>query len=608
MIHNILISLIILLLVLINSFAMYLPLMALIKDKEIALRYAIPLSFSVEVLFGYIYYCTSTMSYFPICYLIFALFLNILAYIKLKPIAFTKINVNWVVLVTLFISLITIIYTRYYDSFKFIGPGNNDTYYHLIFVKDLFNPGYLSSGFYAPGFHIILMPIAKLVPFADLYRFTGPAIGIVSVISFVLLLKDYLRSKILLLFLLALLVLPVYNQFTLQTIGFFSSSLTFIYFTSFVVLSSDKDINKKKINLCLFLIFTIALALTVPYLFVAIFPAFLIFFFIVLIFKKNFHKKYPYYLFLINLILILGFLVSFGHVFLQSKVLKRSSGFPVFEVTLGENALSNEEIAESLYLPDFIKNNHYLKPIIGTGYDLLRVKSIRSVKSTLGLGAYIWSGLSIFLIVYAIRKKNSILLALAILSVFFGVCVQTGMFEISNYRGRSGWYLLLLSIFSLVLFTDQIYSKKIPYYLIAICILLSATGFFFPPKFSRSYYEEEFNIVSQVARQCFDKNITLIASDRALSMVAENITSQGMNPDLLQNENSIVIIEKEILHFDSEKLPNTTKTDNRFEERKEQLNEDIEIIKQNENFNKYNKFFENENFIVYKNINLSCIK
>ena len=614
MTHNILISLATFILILISSLAMYLPLCALTKNKIIGLRYAIPFSISIEIIIGYIFYCTSTMTYFPLFYLIFAILINIWAYYKLRPIAFKKISLNWMVILAVSVVSIVIIYTRCYDGFKFIGPGSNDTYNHLIFVKDLIRTGYLSNGFYAPGFHLFLMPIAKIIPFADLYRFAGPAIGIVTLGSFVLLFKDYLKNKILLIFLLALLALPVYNQFTLQTIGFFSSALTFIYFASFIVLISDQDIKKRKLHLSFFLIFTVALALTVPYLFVVILPAALIIFFVVLIFQKRFNAGYPRYLLTINLILIVGFVVSFGHIYIQSNILKRYSGFPRIATTYYESdgtqvITLNNELADTLHLPRFIKNNSFLRPMVGTGYDLLRVKNIRSAKSVLGLGAYLWIAFSFFLLAYASRKKNTILLTVAVLSVFFGLCAQTGMFEMSNYRGRSGWYLLMLSIFGLVLFTDQVYSKKMFQWVLVGSVIIAATGFYLPPQYYRTYYGKEFEIVIQIARSYPDKKINLIASNHELSMVAENITAQDFIPENLVNSDTFLILEKEILCPDPVLSQGAVSTDKNFVEYNKQfeasenkLKSAIDSIKSDENFKKYNKYFENEDFVIYENI------
>ncbi|AKM82209.1 TPA: hypothetical protein DD449_03835 [Candidatus Berkelbacteria bacterium] len=609
MIHNIIISVAIFFLFLISSFAMFLPLKHLMKDEKIALRYAIPFSLSLEIIIGYIFYCTSTMRYFPESYLSFVVLANLWVCYKIKLPELRKVRFNWLAIFSVIILSIVIIYTRYFDSFKFIGPGSNDTYNHLFFVKNLLSPGYLSNGFYAPGFHIILMPLAKIISFADLYRFTGPAIGMVTVIAFILLIHNFLKNKVLTVFLLALLVLPIYNQFTLQTIGFFSSSLTFIYFAAFIVLISDQEIKRRKLNLVLFLIFSVALALSVPYFFISLLPTAAVLFLAVFVFNKKFTKGYSRYLLCINLFLFIGFLTSFGHVYIQSNVLKRYYGFPGIQVTVGEESTTNDAITEDLKMPGYVQKNPYLKPMLGTGYDAIRVKNVRSINSILGLGSYLWIGFSTFLFIYALRKKNALLLTLSIASLVYGLSTQTGIFEMSNYRGRSGWYLLMLSIFGLTTFVDQIYSKKMYHYLLVGSVLISASGLFLPPKFYRSYYDEEFRVISRLAKQYTDKNLTLITSSYQLGMVAQNITLQELKPDYLQNNNSVLILEKKILRPDPVLSQGAASTDKgfknyseKFEAREKSIKSSIESIKQDEHFTDYTKFFENENFFILTNI------
>ena len=103
MMNDIFMSLAIFLLLLISSFSMYLPLIAISKDKAIALRYVIPFSISIEIITGYIFYCTSAMMYFPLSFLIIVIITNIWVINILKLISFRKINVNWSVLITSFI-------------------------------------------------------------------------------------------------------------------------------------------------------------------------------------------------------------------------------------------------------------------------------------------------------------------------------------------------------------------------------------------------------------------------------------------------------------------------------------------------------------------------
>lgn len=596
MIHTAFIAILVISLVIASSFAMYLPLCALIKNKQLGLRYAIPFSISVEIMLGYIFYCTGTMKMFPSLYLIFAIIMNIWAYFRLRPFsARKKTNIDPLLAIILFVLTAVLVYTRFYDGLSFAGPGGNDVYNHLYFIKDLFNVGFLSNGYYAPGFHLFMMPIARVIPLNELYRSAGAAIGIVTIISFVLLMKDYLKNKTSLIFLLVLLALPIYNQFTLQTIYFFSSTLTFLYFAAFIGLLSDTNYFHRKLNYCLTATFSVALAITVPYFFITIVPSSIMVFLLVLFFRHKFaieHRKYLRYLLNLNLIFLLGLIISFGHVFIQSNILHRDSGFPTISVIPfqingansvtpeidGEKATtSNEEIADRLKLPSFIENNTLLKPMIGTGVDLLKIKYIRPANTFLGIGAYLWMIFSLFLIIYAIRKKNLTLLTVASLGIFFGLCTQTGLFEMSTYRGRSGWYLLMLSIFGLTIFADQLHSNKLSKYILISLAAVSVSGFFFPPQFTRPYNDEEYRIVGQIAEKNKLLPITLIANDNQLDIVSNNLTAVALIPENLKHKNSILVMEKKI-----------TTDDN--------MN-----IEKNDEFKKYNKLFENENFVIYKN-------
>ncbi|MCX6809789.1 MAG: hypothetical protein NTZ65_03535 [Candidatus Berkelbacteria bacterium] len=614
MIFNILIAISILLLVLLSSFALYLPLCALTKDKLIGLRYAIPFSISVEIIIGYIFYCTSAVKYFPISYLIIVILANIWGYYRLRPIVIRKPKIDLLKTLSLIVILAAILYTRYFDSFKFVGPGGNDTYSHLLFVKNLLETGYLSNGYYAPGFHLFLMPIAKIIPSYYLYRFTGPAIGIISVIAIVLLIKDYLKNRSLLILLLALLASPIYNQLTLQTISFFSSSLTFIYFASFIFLLSDKSGEQRKIPQYLFFIFCgIALAVTVPYLFVTLIPAFLTVFIIVLIFKSSFEKKYSRYLLQLILILFIGFAFSFGHLFIQSNILKHYAGFPGIPVATEDNGettlTSNNEVANQYHLPNFISANSFLKPMFGTGIDLIKIKKLRPINSVLGLGAYLWIAFSIYLLVYAIRKKNSALVVVATFSIIFGVHTQTGLFEMSYYRGRSGWYLLLLSILGIVLFLDQVYSSKLSRWFLAACVAISITGFFLPPVFYRSYYDDEFKIASQIVKQFPDTAILLVATNSQLKIVASNISTLDLDPANLGNTNAFLIIDKKMLIPNPVLSQSAISTDSnldefngRYEDKEKKIENINAQIESSEDFKKYKKYYENGDFIVFDNI------
>lgn len=618
MIENVLNSLAVSSLVLLSSLALYLPLCALIKDRKIAVRYAIPFSISIEIIIGYIFYCTNTVRYFPLSYLLIVVILNVFALFRLRLVGLPKPKIKlssifvWAAFGT------AILFTRYYDAFSFISPGNNDTFNHIAFVRDLNERGYLSNGFYAPGFHLFMMPISKLISFHVLYRFAGPAIGTVSALAFALLLKDHLKNKVLQFLLIGFLTFPIYNQLTLQTMGFFSSALTFILFTSFITLIKDIA-QSTKISLVLFSIFSVCLALTVPYLLITIIPAYLITYLIILIARKNFSKRLPRYILFFNLILAGGLIISFLHVFVQSSVLERYYGFPNVQVAPEKPIIETEtdiqkidsgELTDGLHLPKFVTNNSFLNPIIGTSIDILKIKNIRSASSVLGLGGYLWIAFSVFLVMYSIRKKNAVLLTIAACSIVFGLATQTGILEISTYRGRSGWYLLLLSLMGIIMFFDELKIKKILNWVLGASLILAASGFLYPPIFYRPYYEDEFKRIKNISQEYRDKIILVVAREKYLRLVAPNIETLELNPSSLGKDNTFVVIEKKIFKPDptlSQAAISTDKNFSQYNKRFEILNtklsEKNEQIMSSEQFSKFSKIFEDENFEIFSNIN-----
>lgn len=618
MIENVLNSLAVLLLVFFSSFALALPLLAIVKEKNIAIRYAIPFSISVEIITGYVFYCTNTVRYFPLVYLIIVVASNLVALWKLWPIRFLKPKIK---LSTLFLWLVlcaAIVYTRYYDAFSFVSPGSNDTFYHIGFVRDLSERGYLSNGFYAPGFHLFMMPISKLIPSSVLYRFAGPAVGLATAFALILLIKDYLKSKYVLVLFAGLLSSPIYNQLTLQTTGFFSTTLTFIFFASFIFLVKEIAQNTK-ISLMLLAIFSLSLALTVPYLFITLIPAYIFALIVFTVIKSVFTKKYPRYLLIINLVLVGGFIASFGHVFIQSNILERYYGFPNVQITPDKKVLetetdtqriSSEELTDDFELPEFVSTSPYLKPIIGSAIDALKIKNIRLANSVLGLGSYLWITFSFFLLVFAIRKKNASLLIVASCSIIFGLATQTGVLEISTYRGRSGWYLLLLSLIGTVMFLDGLKTKKISKWLLIAGLILAISGFVYPPTYYRPYYEDEFKIIKSISKKYSDRIILVVAKEKFLRLVAPNIETLELNPDNLGRENTMVIIEKKIFkpHPVFSQIAVSTDKDfsqynKRFERQSLKLEETNKQIIENSNFSKFSKTYEDNNFEIYSNIN-----
>ncbi len=623
MITNIIISLVVLILVLLSSFALFLPLWAVLKDKKMALRYAIPVSISIEMIIGYIFYCFTIARYFPIFYLILVLGLNLVAFFKLKrpnPFRFSFARPNLISVVVFLIVASALVYTRYYDGFSFISPGGNDAYNHIVFVKDLLIRGYLSNGFYAPGFHLFMMPIAKIVSVSYLYRFAGGALGLLTVLATFLLFADRLKDKSSKILLIALFSFPLFNALTLQTIQFFSSAITFISLGTFISLVIEEP-QKKKQAAVIMLISAVALAVNVPYFFISLIPALALLLIITLIATKSFPKVFRGHLSVLSLMLIAGFTVSFIHVYVMSGLLKRYDGFPNIPIAAKETVAANSslvveesgkigtgELAGSLGLPSVISSNKYLAPITGAAYDLVRIKDIRPATSLLGLGGYLWIAFSVFLLAYSLRKKNKLLLVIAVFSIVIGISTQTGFLEINTYRGRSGWYLLYLMLIGAIVFTDQFISAKNRKIFIVLAALLPIAGFIFPPKFYRVFYEQEFIALKKIADEYPGNMINLISQQRQLPVVSTKINKLKTEPESLVNSDTVLVIEKTLRKPDpvlaqaavsSDK--NSADFNKRFEDRENENEQVNKQILSSPDFSNYRKIIEDKDFIIYSN-------
>jgi len=124
-------------------------------------------------------------------------------------------------------------------------------------------------------------------------------------------------------------------------------------------------------------------------------------------------------------------------------------------------------------------------------------------------------------------------------------------------------------------------------YFLALSLILSATGFIFPPKFRRYDYEEEFKYVLQIAKENPGSTIPLISSNRQIDIVAGNLLSLPWKPESLKSNNAFLILDKE------EKLSPI---------RKEKIAKENQEMRADENFKKFRVKFENENFTVFEKI------
>ncbi len=158
------------------------------------------------------------------------------------------------------------------------------------------------------------------------------------------------------------------------------------------------------------------------------------------------------------------------------------------------------------------------------------MKSIRPLNSVFSIGAYIWGILSIGVLAWALRRKYAPIVLMSYLCVFFTIITQTGVLEITTYRGRSGWYLLLFTLLSLVFIFDKMRVSTKPI-AVFIPIALASFGFLKPPTFYRPFQPHLFDVAYQLVKDAPPGNdLVFYADEPVLSILANNITVRPATP------------------------------------------------------------------------------
>jgi len=612
-----------------SGFALLLPLYAYLKDFPVALRVSIPISFSVEILFGYVFYITGTIKFFPIIYLLLVLLINIFFALRLglfKKAKKIRLKFDWKIAIPVLLAIGSIILLRFYDAALIISPGAIDASAHALYMIDLDIVGKLSFASYPPGFHILIFPVSQITEIVNVYRFSGPVLGVMTILSLYLIYKDLFKNKRMLFFLALGFGLPVFNILTLQTISFFPTALTFIFLPLLVyILMKPRELLEKK-SLLFFALTCSALAITVPYLLVQFIAVIVILCGIALVAVKKIGKNYSRFIGKIFLISLLGFALAFGLVYLQNTVSERSDAgnFPQIYIAETEDTgltvttnmkESSDLLSRNQWLKDIVAGNEvisdYFIPMAITGGDIIAVKDIRPFSGIVSIVAYFWIAISLIMIYLGIKKSDYVMLVLGSLILLFCTATQTGMFEMSTYRGRSGWYLLLFVMLATIYLLDRLI-RRIPgpifYSIFALLLVASVIS---PPTFYRGYFEEYFTQARAISRQYPNQKILLVTAERRATAVSKNFTYGRLDSSLMGNDcpydQCFIMIEDKFFEIDPILSQNALSIDKElqvFRARqatiREEHNRAIELIKNSEYFSKYKLYWQNENISIYQ--------
>ncbi|EKD75933.1 MAG: hypothetical protein ACD_43C00272G0003 [uncultured bacterium] len=645
-------SLLVLVMLLASGFAWFLPLAWWLRDSRLAFKLSIPISLAVEVLVGYVFYCLGTIMWFPLWYGIVILLLNIYITVRVPLRQFTFSTwlktITWKKLVIAFSVASVVLYVLYYDAWSTIAPGNNDTLNHFSLMQDLPQLGYLSSTYYAPGFHIIVLPLFNIVSDISLYRFVGPAFGVLTIIAIYAMLTDFIKQYVLRVLLVVVCLSPVFHQLTLQFISFFSSSLTFIYLVFFFYIITTPAQITHRLRLILIMIAGVGLSLTVPYFYVQLFPIIVLATILAFCYKKYFDKNWWHFLFMVSLGVVIFLMVAMGHVFLQTKLLHPGTGgFPEIPIanvasddtiiitstynnsvasvdttnTLPTDSTPTQSMSVEPSLYHTIESNSFfienVLPLFNTLEELVRVKNMRSFDNVLAIGAYIWLILAVGLLVWAIITSNKTVFVLSIASIVYGVATQTGILELGYYRGRCGWYLMSLSWITSVVVVSRLYPKqKLWDRLAAVgCIVMALWAIWRPPVFYRPYYSQMLDQAAQInsdfvgQRNWFAGN-WFDGIQRGLGVVFPDNQHSLLSVDALRTVdktyNRFIFIEKKYFPIDPVLSQRALSNDAHYSQfysqqdsLKEQYMETVRAVQSSEEFKDYSLYWEDQNVAIY---------
>jgi hypothetical protein len=384
----------------------------------------------------------------------------------------------------------------------------------------------------------------------------------------------------------------------LQTIGFFSSALSFIFITGFIYLVSKPKELSEKIIIIFYLILSTALAVTVPYLYVQLIPVIFIILLSSYLFKNIMNLSFMKKIFIITL---LGFIISFTHVYIQTNILHPNGSFPKIN-TANKDGSTNSTYQ---YIKDPSAFNRYALPMTNTGIDVLKIKNIRPTDTVLGAGAYIWIIISFFMFFYSIKRKNSLLFNLSIFSIIFGISTQTGILELSYYRGRCGWYLLLFSLLGATFIFDEFYQTKFIKNVYTAFALIFLTTFLRPPVFYRPYFTDIFAFAYKIKKEYPNQKINFITSQKQISLISQNFSTLPLEVESLKKEPSkpqFLILDDVFFNADpilSQQALSTDKNFTAFERNRQTAKQvqknNITEIKQSSAFGNFKKFSESKN-------------
>jgi hypothetical protein len=416
--------------------------------------------------------------------------------IQTKKRLFKKIHfkdVNFKVILAL-ILISSILFATYYDALTHISHNFPDTYYNYIWIKS--NLQNLGNAFYFPGLSILAaQQVVLFDPLFNLNLFAA-SFSILILIGINLILKSVLSNKSLILFNI-ILISPFYQPLLFMRTSLNNSFLFSLIFFALVVFICVYSKIKVKYRLIYFTFLSVASFITAPHILFLTLPGILLAY----ILSNKIKVK------IINYFTIL----IIGALFFASKF----------------------SSPESIYLSGNKSNlQNFYDRLFFLLFDWLKIKfPIRSpLESMNSLFVYLIMLLSVIFIVYAKKHKNNILLFFSILTIAYGISVQTGIGEFSMLKGRIGWYFMYTVAILLSIVFDEFINKNyfrkqdfISIFVLILVIINFISLMLKPPKAYRVVDEKVLFSIQKMIENDYRNRLNVFSDIEDVRFVSEKI-------------------------------------------------------------------------------------
>lgn len=631
----------------------YYPYILFFKKDKKYLPYFIVTSISIYILFGYLFYCFRSLNIYPITYLVFFVSLNIFLFVKnkhylhlnFKPI----INRSVLFKILVFLSLFFIfVYYFFYDALHFITPDNYyDVYNHMLFFDTIKSDGQIFMSYYAPGFHIFFYSAYLILGGPNIYRFMGPILGLVIITNLYFISSVYFTKKSSRILLLLLTLFPFFKLLSIQYITTWPTTTSYLFLPVLIaLLFFDKLGNKKQ--LFLYALILTSFSLTLPYallqyvpttITVCLLSAFLFYKF------KSLNSKY---FLIISIVTASAIAIPALHVFLQTQVISKNGLFPPIQILKKENnklivsdvyqntaSTSNSTvlptpitttivtpISKSVVLSTHISKttkNKFFNPAIVNNYLLPFVRTIESalVSKTMvplskySIKSYLYILISFFLAVFSIFTKRHKLFVISAFSFLFGLITQFGFLELTQYRGRTGPYIVFLSAITVVYFYDQIKFYQSVFASVVFLLTLIMVVKDKPLSFNREgVCPEIFEQVYLITKKFPNQPLNFIFRYPQISILSPNISAYGFGVESLKKsvneKDTYLILQQNYCEQSPKEFSEANSHDPTYqyyiETKKDGLIKNKKItedIKQSPEFSQFSLYWKDQNISVY---------